>query len=321
MDASRRSASQGAGVTLTRPDAATRAVRLRITGVVQGVGFRPFVYRIARANGIAGWVLNGEDGVHVTAEGSAESVELFIEAVRSSPPPAARVATFEITSVDATGFDAFEIRESAGGEAPTVRISPDLAVCDDCLRELFDPNDRRFGYPYINCTNCGPRYSIVLGLPYDRPRTTMRDWPLCDHCGPEYENPADRRFHAQPAACQACGPAYRLEEGATVVAPAEATARAAALLCQGAIVAVKGIGGYHLACDARNPGAVQRLRERKYRKERPFALMVRSLEPARTMVVLTPELERLLQSVERPIVLASAREVFSGVSPANDDLG
>jgi len=289
--------------------------------VVQGVGFRPFVYRLAQANGIAGWVLNGEDGVHVAAEGSAESVERFIAAVRSSPPPAARVASFEIVAVDATGFDAFEIRESAGGEAPTVRISPDLAVCDDCLRELFDPGDRRFGYPYINCTNCGPRYSIVLGLPYDRPRTTMRDWPLCEACRHEYEDPADRRFHAQPVACPACGPAYYLEEGGTVVAPADAIARAAALLCEGAILAVKGIGGYHLACDARNAAAVETMRERKYRKERPFAVMAHDLALARALVDLDAEAEQLLTSIERPIVLARATCELPGVAPHNRDLG
>ena len=170
-----------------------------------------------------------------------------------------------------------------------MRISPDLAVCDDCLRELFDPSDRRFGYPYINCTNCGPRYSIVYGLPYDRPRTAMRDWPLCEHCSREYADPADRRFHAQPVACPACGPTMRLLAGDDVVTDAGAIEGAAALLARGAIVAVKGIGGYHLACDAANAGSVAAMRERKYRKERPFALMARNLEVARTLVQLDAE--------------------------------
>ena len=188
-----------------------RAVRVRITGVVQGVGFRPFVYRLAIENGISGWVLNGEDGVHVVAEAASEAIGRFVEALRTQAPPAANVATFEVADVEVAGFEAFEIHESTGGEKPTVRISPDLAVCDDCLRELFDPDDRRFGYPYINCTNCGPRYSIVLGLPYDRPRTVMHEWPLCAPCRREYEDPADRRFHAQPVACPACGPSVFLE--------------------------------------------------------------------------------------------------------------
>jgi hydrogenase maturation protein HypF len=303
-------------------NAATRsAVRLRITGVVQGVGFRPFVYRLALRHGITGWVYNGEDGVHVAAEGSGDDVARFVDAVRAEPPPAAHVATFEVTPGDAAGFETFAIRESTGTKAPTVRISPDLAVCDDCLRELFDPNDRRFCYPYINCTNCGPRYSIVLGLPYDRPRTVMAAWPLCEPCRREYEDPADRRFHAQPVACAACGPAVRLEEGDTITEGVDAVARTAALLARGAIVAIKGIGGYHLACDATDAAAVAALRERKYRKERPFAVLARDLETARSLVELDPDVERLLASIERPIVLAPALRDLPGVAPANRDLG
>ncbi len=298
-----------------------RAVRLRITGVVQGVGFRPFVYRLAQEHGIAGWVLNGEDGVHVVAEASDEAVARFVDAIRDHPPAAAHVASFDVAPAPASGFDAFEIRESTGGDAPTVRISPDLAVCDDCLRELFDPADRRFGYPYINCTNCGPRYSIVLGLPYDRPRTVMRDWPLCNQCRREYEDPMDRRFHAQPVACPACGPTIRLKEGDAVVSGSSAIARAAALLATGAILAVKGIGGYHLACGARNADAVGAMRERKYRKERPFAVMARDLAGARLLVELDPDRERLLTSIERPIVLAVAKCDLAGVAPNNRDLG
>jgi hydrogenase maturation protein HypF len=297
------------------------AVRLLITGVVQGVGFRPFVYRLARQHGIAGWVLNGEDGVHVVAEASDETIARFVEAVRDGPPPAAHVASFGVAVVAVAGFDAFEIRESTAGEAPTVRISPDLAVCEDCLRELFDPADRRFGYPYINCTNCGPRYSIVEGLPYDRPRTVMRDWPLCDECRREYEDPSDRRFHAQPVACPVCGPNVRLREEDAVLAGADAISRAAALLAGGAILAIKGIGGYHLACDAMNATAVAAMRERKYRKERPFAVMARNLTLVRTLVELDAESEQLLVSIERPIVLLLAKRHFEGVAPNNRDLG
>jgi hydrogenase maturation protein HypF len=298
-----------------------RAVRVRITGVVQGVGFRPFVYRLAIENGIFGWVLNGEDGVHVVAEAASEAIGRFVEALRTQAPPAASVATFEVADVEIAGFEVFEIHESTGGEKPTVRISPDLAVCDDCLRELFDPKDRRFGYPYINCTNCGPRYSIVLGLPYDRPRTVMHEWPLCEPCRREYEDPADRRFHAQPVACPACGPSVFLEHEGAGNEGATAIERTANLLAGGAIVAIKGIGGYHLACDARDAAAVAALRERKYRKERPFAVMARDLATARMLVDLDLESEALLTSIERPIVLAPARCDLPGVAPENRDLG
>lgn len=301
--------------------AARHAVRLHITGVVQGVGFRPFVYRVAQRHGVAGWVLNAQDGVHVVAEASDDAIARFVDEVRHSPPPAAHVATFDVTPVAMAGLVAFEIRESAGAGAPTVRISPDLALCADCLRELFDPSDYRFGYPYINCTNCGPRYSIVYGLPYDRPRTAMRDWPLCEHCSHEYSDPANRRFHAQPVACSACGPTMRLLAGDDVVTGAGAIAGAAALLARGAIVAVKGIGGYHLACDAANAGSVAAMRERKYRKERPFALMARNLEVARTLVQLDAEAESALTSIERPIVVALAKRFFEGAAPENSDLG
>lgn len=303
-----------------------RAVRLRITGVVQGVGFRPFVYRVAAANDVAGWVLNGEDGVHVVAEGAPDDVERFVDEVRSHPPGAAHVATFEAADVPVSGCTRFEIRESESANAPSVRISPDLAICDDCVRELFDPADRRFGYPYINCTNCGPRYSIVLGLPYDRARTVMRDWPMCAQCDREYHDPLDRRFHAQPTACPACGPNVVLvvpgaSPAADDVRGGAAIRRAAAMIAEGKIVAVKGIGGYHLACDAANAAAVEALRERKYRKERPFAVMARDMTTARAVVVLDADTEALLTSAARPVVLAPALHEFSGVAPDNDDLG
>jgi hydrogenase maturation protein HypF len=286
---------------------------LRIRGVVQGVGFRPFVFRLAQAHGIAGWVRNGGEGVEIHGEGEAEALEAFVREIREGAPPAARIVSLEVTAVPALGADGFEILKSAGGESPTVRISPDLPVCAACLAELFDPEDRRHGYPYINCTDCGPRYTIVLGLPYDRPLTTMRGWPLCADCEREYHDPLDRRFHAQPVACPACGPGY-------------GDIRAAArLLGEGRIVAVKGLGGYHLAADARNAAAVAALRERKVRKEKPFAVMVRDLAAARALVDLSPEAEALLTSIARPIVLAPRRldlpGVAPGVSPENADLG
>ena len=298
-----------------------RAIRLRITGVVQGVGFRPFVFRLARQHGVTGWVLNDGDGVHVLAEGAGDAVERFVAAVRAEPPAAARVVAFEAESVAPAGTAAFEIRSSGLLDAPTARISPDLAVCDDCLRELFDPADRRYRYPYINCTNCGPRYSIVFGLPYDRSRTAMRDWAMCAACRHEYEDPGDRRFHAQPTACPACGPRVRLEHDGTIVPGADAIAATAVLLARGAIVAVKGIGGYHLVCDARNPAAVEALRERKYRKERPFAIMTPNIAGARALIDVDAVTERLLRSIERPIVLARAIGELPGVAPDNSDLG
>ncbi len=282
---------------------------LRVRGVVQGVGFRPFVYRLARDHGIAGWVRNGGDGVEIHAEGDEEALDAFVRGF-GAPPPASRVAAFDVETVPAAGCERFEIRDSAAKDRPTVRISPDLPVCPACLAELFDPADRRFGYPYINCTDCGPRYSIVLSLPYDRPRTTMHDWPMCPDCAHEYHDPLDRRFHAQPVACPACGPTYAPEISET-----------ARLLRGGGIVAIKGLGGYHLAVDARDAAAVAALRERKVRKEKPFAVMAKDLAIARSLVDLSPAAEALLTAAARPVVLAPRRVDLPGVAPGNLDLG
>lgn len=301
--------------------AVKEARRIHVGGIVQGVGFRPFVYRLAKTHGVTGWVLNGETGVEIHAEGSGSALDAFARAVTGEPPPAAYIADFEMQRTELAHFETFEIRRSEHHASPTVRVSPDLPVCRECLRELFDPDDRRYRYPYINCTNCGPRYSIIRGLPYDRPQTTMRDWTMCVTCRREYDDPLDRRFHAQPVACPRCGPAYVLESCGGMLRGDEAITRAAALLREGAVVAVKGIGGYHLACDARNAAAVQALRERKYRKERPFALMVRDLETAMQLAAFDAEAQRALSSQARPIVLARARAQLPGVAPENDDLG
>jgi hydrogenase maturation protein HypF len=295
----------------------SQALLLRVHGVVQGVGFRPFVYRLARSHDLRGWVLNAGEGVQIHVEGDATAVDHFVQALKSQPPPASHIADVELALAEPQGFADFEIRESEAEGAPTVRISPDLPVCAACLEELFSSTDRRRGYPYINCTDCGPRYSIILALPYDRPRTTMRDWPMCPRCAAEYDDPSDRRFHAQPVACPDCGPHVLLGEDRDENAIREAVRRLGA----GEILAVKGIGGYHLACDAFNPAAVAALRERKFRKKKPFALMVKDLDVARRLVELSPDAESMLTSLQRPVVLAPAREELPGVAPENGDLG
>ena len=298
------------------------ACSVRVRGVVQGVGFRPYVYRLARANMLAGWVRNGERGVEIYLEGADAGLQTFVHDLRTQPPPAATIAEIEVCDAAPEGLNEFTIRESERLDRPTVRISTDLPVCGDCLKELFDPANRRYQYPYINCTNCGPRYTVVLGLPYDRPNTTMQPWPLDEFCAAEYDNPGNRRFHAQPVACPACGPDYYLHPGDASAHGSEDSIRhAGQLLRLGNILAIKGLGGYHLACDARNPAAVAALRERKFRKEKPFAVMAKDLEVARTLVELSPESEKLLISSARPIVLASAKVELRGVAPGNDELG
>jgi hydrogenase maturation protein HypF len=295
---------------------------IRVRGVVQGVGFRPFVYRLARANMLAGWVLNGEQGVEIHLEGVEENLDAFVREMKLNPPPAASIAEIVVDSATCEGLDDFTIRESERRDRPTVRVSPDLPVCDECLAELFDPSNRRYAYPYINCTNCGPRFSVILALPYDRPNTTMRAWPMDDYCDHEYHDPGNRRFHAQPVACPACGPRFSLVLGGTETAvDSQAIDRAAQLLNDGSIVAVKGLGGYHLACDARNAEANAALRARKFRKEKPFAVMAKDLDVARGLIEISPDTESLLTSVARPIVLAPKKVELAGVAPENDELG
>jgi hydrogenase maturation protein HypF len=269
-----------------------------------------------------GWVLNGEEGVVIHAEAPEDVLWKFVEELRVQAPPAASIAEVEAHFVDVGAFADFKIRESERRDKPTVRISPDLPVCDECLREVCDPQNPRYQYPYINCTNCGPRYTLILALPYDRRNTTMKQWPLDAYCGGEYHNPANRRFHAQPVACPKCGPHYSLRiDDKTVEGDDEAIRSAVDLLREGRIVAVKGLGGYHLACDARSESAVHALRERKYRKEKPFAVMVKDLKAADSIIELSPQLESLLKSVARPIVLGKAKVELTGVAPDNDELG
>ena len=298
------------------------AYSIKVRGVVQGVGFRPFVYRLARASDLKGWVLNAGEGVEIHLEGEEGRVRQFLEEMEARPPQAADISEISIERAEMAGFTEFAIHESAAERQPTVRISPDLPVCENCLRELFDSQNRRYHYPYINCTDCGPRYSVIRKLPYDRPNTTMAGWPLDSFCAAEYDDPANRRFHAQPVACPACGPHYTFRTDNDVVCgDDEAIGQAARCLRSGMILAVKGLGGYHLACDAFNPGAVSALRARKFRKEKPFALMVKSIDVARSVVDLSPCAETLLTSVARPIVLAPAKIDLPGVAPENDELG
>ena len=299
-----------------------KAYSIQVRGIVQGVGFRPFVYRLARANNLHGWVLNAADGVEIHLEGNEEAFQSFLQEMKAHPPHAAQISEVRVEPAEAAGVSEFAIRESAGERRPTVRISPDLPLCEQCLQELFDPRDRRRHYPYINCTNCGPRYSVIRSLPYDRPNTTMAPWSLDAHCAAEYVNQADRRFHAQPVACPACGPHYFYQAGNQIErGDAPAIREAVQDLRTGKIVAVKGLGGYHLACDAQNAEAVGAMRARKFRKEKPFALMAKDIALARSVVELGSDAEALLQSVARPIVLARAKIDLPEVAPENDELG
>jgi hydrogenase maturation protein HypF len=298
------------------------ACSIRVRGVVQGVGFRPFVYRLAHANTLTGWVLNGDQGVEIHLEGAEQDMEVFVREMRSKHPSASVISEISVERACSEGLRDFTIRESHRAGPPTVHVSPDLPVCEDCLNECLNPSDRHYRYPYNNCTNCGPRYSVILALPYDRANTTMRDWPMDAYCDSEYHDPLNRRFHAQPVACSACGPNFTLRQNGVNVANGwDAIRKTAELLREVNIVAIKGLGGYHLACDARNPRATAALRTRKFRKEKPFALMVKDVEVASRLVLLTSEAETVLTSTARPIVLARARLELEGVAPSNRDLG
>ena len=295
---------------------------IEVTGIVQGVGFRPYVYRLAVERRLAGFITNTAAGVSIEVEGTSEEVEDFVCRLPIEAPPLARITHLAARETAPRGEEEFRILPSRGGEDRRVLISPDVAICDDCRRELFDPSDRRFHYPFINCTNCGPRYTIVRDIPYDRARTSMAVFPMCADCRREYEDPLDRRFHAQPNACWKCGPQVELWNAAGAVVHKEDSrfriqdsgndatdpiAAAAARLRAGCVVAVKGLGGFHLAADATNRAAVRRLREGKRRVEKPFAIMVPSLEAAGEVAQLDAGARALLSSPERPIVLLRKR--------------
>ena len=305
------------------------AERIEVRGLVQGVGFRPFVYRLAQGHGLTGWVANTVEGVRIEVEGERSRVERFAAALRAEAPPIARVEELRRARIEPAGHPRFEIRRSQGQPGKTTLVSPDLATCPDCLAELRDPADRRHRYPFINCTNCGPRFTIIRDVPYDRAATTMAAFTMCPSCRAEYENPLDRRFHAQPNACPACGPRVWLADRAGRELPPgvgrDPIREAGALLLAGKILAVKGLGGFHLAADAGNQAAVAELRKRKARQDKPFAVMVPDLESARALCELSPAAETALAGVERPIVLLPRRQDTPGlalaVAPFQDTYG
>ncbi|HNY66594.1 MAG TPA: carbamoyltransferase HypF [Deltaproteobacteria bacterium] len=303
----------------------TRRVRLRFSGIVQGVGFRPFIYRLAVAHGLTGFVQNRPEGVVVEIQGPDENIESFVARCMGELPPLAEVSDLQTEDAQAVSEDSFRIVPSDKEGRPEVHISPDAATCDDCLAELFDPTDRRYCYPFINCTNCGPRLTIITDIPYDRKNTSMHSFPLCEKCRLEYSDPRDRRFHAEPNACPECGPVLSLcdRKGAPMGCP-DPIEKTTELLRAGYVVAVKGLGGFHLCADASSSDALIRLRERKYREEKPLAVMVRDLEHARMLARVSPEEERLLAGPERPIVLLRKKEsplISPLVAPGMANLG
>jgi hydrogenase maturation protein HypF len=324
--------------------------KIHITGIVQGVGFRPFVYNLALRYGLRGWVLNSSAGVDIEAEGPSGALDAFVLALQAEKPPLAVIDSLIAGEAPPNGYAEFTIRHSQSAPGDFVPISPDICICDDCLRELFDPSNRRYGYPFINCTNCGPRFTIIQDIPYDRPLTTMAAFKMCAACQAEYDDPADRRFHAQPNACPQCGPGVRLEirdwrledrdrrleigdsrsSGMEVQSPTSnlqsltVIAAAQDALRRGAILAVKGLGGFHLACDATNDAALRLLRERKGRVDKPFALMAFDVATVERFCWVNDEERVLLESRERPILLLRERPgspISRLAAPGNQTLG
>ncbi|HEX5807724.1 MAG TPA: carbamoyltransferase HypF [Anaerolineales bacterium] len=306
-------------------------LRIHITGIVQGVGFRPFVYNLATRHDLKGWVKNTSAGVEIEVDGEREALDLFLHALRQEAPPLSRIDGFSASFRPANGFRSFEILHSEAVEGAFQPISPDVAICPDCLRELFEPNDRRYRYPFINCTNCGPRFTIIQDIPYDRPKTTMAPFPMCPDCEREYTDPSDRRFHAQPVACPVCGPQVWLETCSDDFSRSTATLKneagiqeACRLLTEGKILAIKGLGGFHLACDATYAQAVMELRNRKLRVDKPFAVMMPGIESVKQHCFVSDAERQLLESLARPIVLLKRKtesNVAKEVAPHQDWVG
>jgi len=299
--------------------------RVSIQGIVQGVGFRPFIYQQAKDRGLFGYVTNTSQGVELEIEGESEVIEDFLKAIQSNPPPLARIIGLQVGPLPLVHAQKFSIRQSVVKEERSVLISPDVATCPDCLIELRDPANRRFRYPFINCTNCGPRYTIIQDIPYDRGKTTMAAFTMCPDCAEEYHSPLSRRFHAQPNACWKCGPRVSLHDGrGHFLDVSEPIQEAARILQEGWIVAVKGLGGFHLAVDATREETVQRLRTRKHREEKPLALMSRDLDQVATYAFIRADEAETLLSKERPIVLLPKKlpsPIASSVAPCNQYFG
>ena len=310
-------------------EAGNRRVHVVVRGIVQGVGFRPFIFQLASRHGLDGWVRNKPDGVEIEVCGPKDNVGEFLRDLPDHAPPLARIVSVAVTELPFAPMGPFAIVKSDADEVRSTLIAPDTCTCRDCRRELFDPNDRRFRYPFINCTNCGPRYTIIKDIPYDRDKTTMARFAMCPSCRKEYEDPMDRRFHAQPNACWECGPQVWLEtpDGRTVARRDEAVREAVKVLEDGAILAVKGLGGFHLAVLATSEPAVNRLRSRKIREEKPFAVMFSDPTAVKRVCELAEEEEALLTGIERPIVLLKQRPgvrenpVAASVAPRNRYLG
>jgi len=305
---------------MMRPEAEARRVSVR--GVVQGVGFRPFVWRLAERHGLTGWVRNADGVVEIHLEGSPGSLDAFVTELGDAPPPLAVVEDVSWRPEDVHGFPGFDVDVSVEGAAGDRLVPPDAATCDACLRELLDPDDRRYRYPFINCTDCGPRFTIIEALPYDRARTSMRNFPMCEACRQEYEDPGDRRFHAEPIACPVCGPRIELRDASGGGVEGDVVELVGSMLRGGAIVAIKGLGGFHLACDATDSGAVRLLRERKRRPNKPFAVMVADLAAAREWFEPTTEEAAALSSWRAPIVLVADRgRLAPGIAPGHRRCG
>jgi hydrogenase maturation protein HypF len=301
--------------------------RIHITGIVQGVGFRPFVYGLAMRGKLNGWVRNTSAGVDIEVDGDAATLEKFIQSLRDETPPLARIDSFDVVHCSSNGFSSFEIIHSAPVPGAFIPVSPDVSICDDCLDELFDPEDHRYLYPFINCTNCGPRFTIIQDIPYDRPNTTMAPFEMCPTCHTEYEDPLNRRFHAQPVACPVCGPKVWVEDPNSIHPenlvhdPIQHTQN---LLLSGKILAIKGLGGFHLGCDATNPEAVRELRRRKLRIDKPFALMMPDYETVQQHCHIDDTERNLLESRQRPIVLLKRKPdspLPADIAPGQDTLG
>jgi len=277
---------------------------IRVRGIVQGVGFRPFVYGLAVKHNLKGWVYNTSEDVRIEIEGEAEAIKQFERELETKAPPLAHIENVTIEHHPPRGYKNFEIRQSQAQEGKYQLISPDVATCQACLGDLLNPKDRRYRYPFTNCTNCGPRFTIIEDMPYDRPQTTMRYFQMCPQCQAEYDNPLDRRFHAQPNACPKCGPQVQLVDNqGNVVNTSNPIAAASQLLKEGKIVAIKGLGGFLLACDATDDNTVKTLRQRKKRPSKPFAIMVTDIDEAKRHCYVSPEEEKLLTSPQSPIVL------------------